>query len=282
MISLTELLRKSKNKTEKGGKHFSKDEKIKCPVCGKEEYKNIIRRNNMVCPFCSHHYKISARFRLKQVFDKDSFSELFGNIESADPLKFNDYKERLEKAKHDSGEREGVICGTASINKIKCALFIMEPGFMMGSMGSAVGEKICRIFEYAKENNLPVIGFTASGGARMQEGILSLMQMAKVSGAVKRHSEAGGLYVCVLTNPTTGGVSASFAMLGDVIIAEPRAVIGFAGRRVIESTMKKTLPDDFQSAEFVLEHGFIDKIVERKELPMMLGRILNLHREVLK
>ena len=281
MLSLTDLLKKSKNQTENGGKQFSKDEKIKCPSCGKEEYKTAIREKKMVCPFCGHHYRINARTRIKQVFDKGSFSELFANVVASDPLEFKGYKRRLEMAKRDSGEKEGVICGTATLNRIKCAVFVMEPGFMMGSMGSALGEKVSRLFEYALENHLPVIGFTASGGARMQEGILSLMQMAKVSGAVKKHSNGGGLYICVLTNPTTGGVTASFAMLGDIIIAEPNAVVGFAGRRVIESTMKKTLPDDFQKSEFVLEHGFIDKIVEREELPMTLARILNLHREVL-
>ncbi|MBQ2680162.1 MAG: acetyl-CoA carboxylase carboxyltransferase subunit beta [Firmicutes bacterium] len=281
MLSLTELLKKSKNTIENGGRQFSRDEKVKCPACGKEEYRNTIKENNMVCPFCEHHYKISARTRIRQVFDKDSFHELFDNIESADPLEFKGYKRRIEKARISSGEKEGVVCGTASLNKVKCAVFVMEPGFMMGSMGSALGEKVCRLFEYACENHLPVIGFTASGGARMQEGILSLMQMAKVSGAVKKHSNAGGLYICVLTNPTTGGVTASFAMLGDIIIAEPNAVVGFAGRRVIESTMKKSLPDDFQKSEFVLEHGFIDKIVDRRELSMTLGRILNLHREVI-
>ena len=281
MISLTDLLKKSKNTIEKGGRQFARDEKVKCPSCGKEEYKNTIREGSMVCPFCGHHYRISARTRIRQVFDRDSFKELFAGIESSDPLEFKGYRRQLERAKANSGEREGVVCGRASLNRIECAVFVMEPGFMMGSMGSAVGEKICRLFEYACENRLPVIGFTASGGARMQEGILSLMQMAKVSGAVRKHSNSGGLYICVLTNPTTGGVTASFAMLGDIIIAEPEAVVGFAGRRVIESTMKKSLPDDFQKSEFVLEHGFIDKIVDRRELPMTLGRILYLHREVL-
>ena len=281
MSRLTDLLKKSKNTIENGGRQYYSEEKVKCPSCGKEEYKTTIRESRMVCPFCGHHYKISARKRIRQIFDKDSFTELFGNVESADPLEFKGYKRRLEKARVLTGETEGVVCGTASLNKIKCAVFVMEPGFMMGSMGSALGEKVCRLFEYACENHLPVIGFTASGGARMQEGILSLMQMAKVSGSVKKHSNAGGLYICVLTNPTTGGVTASFAMLGDIIIAEPDAVVGFAGRRVIESTMKKSLPDDFQKSEFVLEHGFIDKIVDRRELPMTLGRILNLHREVI-
>ena len=177
----------------------------------------------------------------------------------------------MDRGRAVSGEEEGVVCGTAKIRHQRCAVFVMEPGFMMGSMGSVVGEKIARLFEYAAEHELPVVGFTASGGARMQEGILSLMQMAKTS------SKKGGLYITVLTDPTTGGVTASFAMLGDIILSEPNATIGFAGRRVIEQTTKKKLPEDFQKAEFLLEHGFVDAIVPRTELRGTLEKLLRQH-----
>ena len=183
----------------------------------------------------------------------------------------------MDRGRAVSGEEEGVVCGTAKIRHQRCAVFVMEPGFMMGSMGSVVGEKIARLFEYATAQNLPVVGFTASGGARMQEGILSLMQMAKTSGAVEQHSKSGGLYITVLTDPTTGGITASFAMLGDIILAEPNATIGFAGRRVIEQTTKKKLPEDFQKAEFLLEHGFVDAIVPRTELRGTLEKLLRQH-----
>ena len=176
-----------------------------------------------------------------------------------------------------SGEEEAVICGTARIGKQSCCLFVMEPYFMMGSMGSAVGEKITSLFEYATEHRLPIIGYTVSGGARMQEGLLSLMQMAKTSAAVKRHSDAGLLYIAVLTDPTTGGVTASFAMEADIILAEPGAMVGFAGARVIEQTTRKALPAGFQKSEFVLEHGFVDSIVSRPDQRKMLAELLKMH-----
>ena len=231
----------------------------------------------MVCPHCGHHYRIGARTRVKALFDKDSFQELFTNIETVDPLNFPGYQDKMDRGRYASGEEEGVICGTATIRHQNCAVFVMEPQFMMGSMGSVVGEKIARLFEYAAEKELPVVGFTASGGARMQEGILSLMQMAKTSGAVDYHSKRGGLYITVLTDPTTGGVTASFAMLGDIILSEPNATIGFAGRRVIEQTTKKKLPEDFQTAEFLLECGFVDAIVPRNEMRATLERLLRQH-----
>ena len=188
------------------------------------------------------------------------------------------YRKKLEKTQASCRERDAVLCGTAAIGGEKCALFIMDPYFMMGSMGMLVGEKITRLFEYAADQRLSVVGFTVSGGARMQEGILSLMQMAKTSGAVKRHSDAGGFYAAVLTNPTTGGVTASFAMEGDVILAEPEATIGFAGARVIESTVRKKLPPGFQTSEFLLEHGFVDAIVPRIRQRETLSWLLRMHR----
>ena len=189
----------------------------------------------------------------------------------------NSIFEKLKKAEQKSGLDEGVLCGVGNINSKKVATAIMDSNFMMGSMGSAVGERITRIIEYATQNKLPLIIFTASGGARMQEGIISLMQMAKTSAAIAKHDEAGLLYISVITNPTTGGVTASFAMLGDIIISEPGAILGFAGRRVIENTINQKLPEDFQSAEFMLEKGFVDDIVDRKNLKNYLSRVLKLH-----
>ena len=211
------------------------------------------------------------------IADKNSFCELFAGVRSCNPLAFPGYREKLDTSKTASVEEEAVVCGTAMIGKQKCCIFAMESYFMMGSMGSAVGEKITSLFEYAIEYRLPVIGFTVSGGARMQEGLLSLMQMAKTSAAVKRHSDVGLLYIAVLTDPTTGGVTASFAMEADIILAEPGATVGFAGKRVIEQTTRQSLPKEFQSAEFVLEHGFIDKIAQRKDQRKLLAELLKMH-----
>lgn len=230
----------------------------------------------MVCP-CGHHFRMNARQRIAMLTDKGSFQELFREVQSDNPLSFPGYDGKLESARSASGEAEAVVCGTGEIGGQKCALFFMDPGFMMGSMGSAVGEKITRLFEYALKCRLPVIGYTVSGGARMQEGLLSLMQMAKTSAAVKRHSDAGLLYIAVLTNPTTGGVTASFAMEADILLAEPGATIGFAGARVIEQTTKKTLPKGFQTAEFVMQHGFIDSIVPRNSQKKLLAQMLRIH-----
>lgn len=255
------------------------NEKITCPGCKCSLFKKVFAKNDMVCPECGHHFRIGARVRLKLLTDKNSFHELFGDLQSRDFLNFPGYKEKLEHAKLTTKEKEAVVCGTAEIGSVPCAIFVMDSRFIMASMGSVVGEKITRLFEYATEHHLPVIGFTASGGARMQEGIVSLMQMAKVSGAVKKHSNGGNLYITVLTDPTTGGVTASFAMQGDIILAEPKALIGFAGRRVIEQTTRTKLPDNFQHAEFLLEHGFVDKIVDRTELRNVLAELLKLHRK---
>ena len=211
-------------------------------------------------------------------FRAESFEELFSDLSPTNLLDFPGYDEKLKKAQAESGEQEGVICGTARIGNYPVALFVMDPGFILGSMGTIVGEKITRLFEYAAAQNLPVIGYTVSGGARMQEGILSLMQMAKTSGAVKLHSDAGLLYITVLTNPTTGGVTASFAMEGDIILAEPKALVAFAGPRVIEQTIRQKLPSGFQRAEFLLEKGFVDAIVHRKDQKSYLTTILKLHQ----
>jgi len=264
------------------GKHAANEqdnELISCPSCQAEKTKRELIEHKMVCPDCGHHLRIGARVRIRLLTDRDSFRELFSDITSRDFLSFPGYAEKLEKATAGTGEKEAVVCGTASVGGHKCAVFAMDARFIMASMGSAVGEKITRLFEYAADHSLPVVGFTASGGARMQEGIVSLMQMAKVSGAVKRHSKEGGLYITVLTDPTTGGVTASFAMQGDIILAEPKALVGFAGRRVVEQTTKTKLPDDFQSAEFILSHGFADKIVDRNDLFGVLSELLAIHEK---
>lgn len=250
---------------------------VACKKCGAETPSDVLRDNLMICPECGAYMRMGAKDRLAMVIDKGSFKELDKGIKSVDPLHFPGYAEKLDAAKKNTGLTEGVVCGEAKIDGIKCAVFAMDSGFMMGSMGSAVGEKITRLFESATKSKLPVIGFITSGGARMQEGIYSLMQMAKVSGAVRRHSDAGNLYVAVLTDPTTGGITASFAMQGDIIIAEPKALIGFAGARVIEQTTGEKLPEGFQRSEFLLEHGFIDLIEERQRLKYTLSNILKLH-----
>ena len=250
---------------------------IICKGCGKENTKHQLLKNYMICPQCGKYFRMGGKERIQTICDKKSLKEMFDTFESVDFLNFPGYAEKLEKAREATKEKDAVVVGTAAINGIEFGFFAMDSRFMMASMGSVLGEKIASIFEYATEKSLPVIGFTASGGARMQEGIVSLMQMAKVSGAVKRHSTAGNLYVTVLTDPTTGGCTASFAMQGDIILAEPKALIGFAGRRVVEQTTKSRLPDNFQSAEFLLEHGFVDAIVPREKMRENLSYILNIH-----
>lgn len=274
------LFRQPKNELEKNGRGGEQFVEITqaCPRCGFETTMSDLRSQLEVCK-CGYHFRMNARQRIALVTDEGSFSELFAEDTSTDVINFPDYEEKLKQAKLKSGENEAVICGSALINGEKCAVFAMEPNFMMASMGRVVGEKITKTFEYASEKSIPVVGFTASGGARMQEGILSLMQMAKTSGAVKRHGDLGNLYISVLTDPTTGGVTASFAMEGDIILAEPGALIGFAGPRVIEQTIRKKLPEGFQRAEFLLEHGFIDAIVERARQKEIIGRILNIHKK---
>lgn len=250
---------------------------FKCPRCQDtiplERYEELHR----VCPSCNYHGRLSAQERIALTVDKGTFKEFDGNMISCDPIKFPDYPQKQQELRESTGLKDAIITGTANIKGIKTVLGVMDSRYMMASMGSVVGEKITRAFEYATENNLPVIMFTASGGARMQEGIVSLMQMAKTSGAVKYHSDLGGLYITVLTDPTTGGVTASFASLGDIIIAEPKILVGFAGRRVIESTMKQRLPEDFQLAEFMQDKGFVDMIVERKKMRLTLANLLSLH-----
>ena len=273
---------KPKNQLEEGGRTSAPvqedaDEPEKsCPNCHKSIPLSRLWANDMVCT-CGYHFRMKARQRIRMIADKDHFHELYSDMRAGNPLNFPGYTDKIETVRAASGEKEAVLCGTAEIGGQSCCVFVMESYFMMGSMGSAVGEKITSLFEYATEHRLPVIGFTVSGGARMQEGLLSLMQMAKTSAAVKRHSDAGLLYIAVLTDPTTGGVTASFAMEADIILAEPGATVGFAGKRVIEQTTRKLLPKGFQTAEFVLEHGFVDNIVPRSNQKKMLTELLKLH-----
>ena len=251
---------------------------VKCNHCGKILYKKNLEENYKMCPNCNYYFRLGAHERLDLICDKDTFVEFNKCLESKNPMNFPGYDNKLKMSKENSKINEAVVTGKCKINGSESIICIMDSNFMMGSMGTVVGEKITFAIEKAINEELPIIIFTASGGARMQEGILSLMQMAKISAALAKHSEKGLLYITVLTDPTTGGVTASFAMLGDIIIAEPKALIGFAGRRVIEGTIKEKLPDDFQSAEFLLEKGFVDNIVNRNELKNTLSLLLELHK----
>ena len=232
-----------------------------------------------VCRNCTYHARITATQRIKITVDENSFEEFDVKLTSVNVINFPGYDEKLKKSEEQTGLNEAVVTGVCAIRGQKCVLVVMDSHFFMASMGSVVGEKITRAFERAIESCLPVVLFAASGGARMQEGIVSLMQMAKTSGAVLKHSNAGLFYCVVLTDPTTGGVTASFASLGDVILAEPRVLVGFAGRRVIEQTIRQRLPDEFQSAEFLQNNGFVDRIVSRKNLRQELSTLIKLHKK---
>lgn len=249
---------------------------IKCNTCKSIIYKKEVTEYKL-CPSCGAHFRMSPEERIAVTCDEGTFVEINECMESKNPMKYPGYEEVIDKAQKKSGIREAVITGYGKIGGYEAVLAIMDSHFMMGSMGSVVGEKVTRAVEYATEHKLPVIIFTTSGGARMQEGIISLMQMAKVSAALGRHDEAGLLYITVLTDPTTGGVTASFAMLGDIILSEPKALIGFAGQRVIQGTIHQKLPEGFQRAEFQLEHGFVDRIIHREKLKEELAKILKLH-----
>jgi len=253
---------------------------VKCSECSQVAYRKDLISNFNVCSNCGHHNRINSDERINIIADKNSFKELDSSLSPTDPLGFKDrraYAVRIKESQAGTGLRDGVVTGICSVNSMPLALAVMDFRFMGGSMGSVVGEKITRIIERATLENFPILIVCASGGARMQEGMLSLMQMAKISGALKKHKEKNLLYMPLLTHPTTGGVTASFAMLGDLILAEPKALIGFAGRRVIEQTLREKLPDNFQTAEYLLEHGFVDVIVKRKDLKDTLTKILKIH-----
>jgi acetyl-CoA carboxylase carboxyl transferase subunit beta len=250
---------------------------VKCGNCGKILYRKDLKNNYSICQYCNHHFRINARERIDLIADRESFYEFDKNMTSANPIEFKGYGDKIKNMQKKTNMAEAVITGQCTIFKEPSVICVMDSNFMMGSMGSVVGEKITRAVERAIKLKFPLIIFTASGGARMQEGIFSLMQMAKISGAISRLNANGLLYIPVLTDPTTGGVTASFAMLGDIILAEPGALVGFAGKRVIEQTIKQKLPEGFQSSEFLLQHGFIDSIVSREDLKGTLGKILSIH-----
>ncbi len=274
---------KPKNELETGGRqsvpvHRDENEMTKlCPNCRRAVPLSLLWSQYNTCP-CGYHFRMNARQRVNFLTDEGTFTEFDRDLVGRDPLQFPGYEEKLETTRNSCGEIEAVLCGTAEIQSQRCCLFVMDPYFMMGSMGWAVGERITRLFEYATAEGLPVVGCTVSGGARMQEGLVSLMQMAKTSAAVRRHSDRGLFYLVLLTDPTTGGVMASFAMEGDVILAEPDATIGFAGARVIEQTVRKKLPQGFQKAEFLLEHGFVDAVVPRQAQRETISMLLAFHQ----
>ena len=251
---------------------------MRCPSCEEMLFRKVVEEGLNVCPNCQHHFRIGARVRIEQLVDPGSFEEMFADVEPADPLKFTDkkaYKDRLAAEQKKTGNRDAVVCGKGFIKGRPIMLAVMDPDFMMGSMGSVVGEKITRTIETAAEEKLPLLIVSCSGGARMQESTLSLMQMAKTSAALARLDDAGGLFISLLADPTTGGVTASFAMLGDFIVAEPKALIGFAGPRTIWNTIKVELPEGFQRSEFLQEHGFVDFVVHRKDLRSEIARLVD-------
>lgn len=250
---------------------------VKCDKCKEIIYKENLKENNSVCPLCGHYFRVSSKRRIEQIIDEGTFEEFDLNIDTVNPLGLEDYEKKIHVLREKVGVDEAVKCGIGEINSEKVVICVMDSNFLMGSMGSVVGEKITYSIEKAIELKLPLIIFSASGGARMQEGIISLMQMAKTTEALSKLDDVGLLYISVLTDPTYGGVTASFAMLGDIILAEPGAMIGFAGPRVIEQTIGESLPDGFQTSEFLLEHGFVDKIVERRNLKDTLHQIIILH-----
>lgn len=250
----------------------------KCPSCGEILYADDLQSNLKVCPRCHHHFRLTAKQRVLITADEGSFIEFGENIMGGNPLDFPGFDEKLKTARAFTGQKDAVVTGIAGIAGYECVLCAMDSGFMMGSMGAAVGEKMAQAAEKAIEKQLPLVVFTVSGGARMQEGMVSLMQMAKVSAVIGKLHEAGLLYLVILTDPTTGGVTASFAMLGDITLAEPNATVGFAGRRVIEQTVHQILPDEFQRSEFVQKKGFIDSIVTRENMVSTIGNILAIHQ----
>lgn len=280
---VVDKIRKISNSENKINKNTEASDKlvgkwVKCDSCKEILYKEDVKNNFSVCPNCGKHFRLSARRRITQVIDKGTFCEINENMQTLDPLNFSGYVDKIKLLQEKTNIQEAIQTGIGKIEGIDVAIGVMDGNFMMGSMGSVVGEKIACLIEEAIVKKLPLILFCVSGGARMQEGIVSLMQMAKTSNSLAKLNEAGLLYISVLTDPTTGGVTASFAMLGDIIIAEPDALIGFAGPRVIEQTMKQSLPEGFQKSEFLLEHGFIDMIIERKDMKSTLAQILRMHK----
>lgn len=280
---IVDKIRKISNPENKISKNTKASDKlvgkwVKCDSCKEILYKEDVKNNFSVCPNCGKHFRLSARRRIAQIIDEGTFCEINENMQTLDPLNFSGYIDKIKQLQEKTNIQEAIKTGIGKIEGIEVAIGVMDGNFMMGSMGSVVGEKIACLIEEAISKKLPLILFCVSGGARMQEGIVSLMQMAKTSNSLSQLDKEGLLYISVLTDPTTGGVTASFAMLGDIILAEPDALIGFAGPRVIEQTMRQSLPEGFQKSEFLLTHGFIDKIVERKDMKSTLAKILIMHR----
>lgn len=274
------LKRKKLNSLLKLRYNAEEEETMECPKCYGTTHLKTLRRKNFVCPDCNYYFAMSPYDRIDLIGDDESFRELSAHLRSTNPLKFPGYVKKLEVNREKTGFDDAIVTGTIKIDGMKAAIGILDGRFLMGSMGSVVGEKIALLAEYAAKKKLPLIIFSASGGARMQEGLFSLMQMAKTSAAVEKYKESGGVFISCLTNPTTGGVSASYASLGDIIIAEPDALICFAGPRVIEQTIGEKLPEGFQHSEFLLDHGMLDMIVERNELKSVLSRLIKMHQKV--
>ena len=274
-ISVFKKIIKRERSTKK--KEIPDDLYKQCPFCKESLLSNDLKEHYFVCQKCFTPLKISAYRRIRMLVDQGTFKEMDISLTTKTNLDFPDYKNKLKQQQELTKLKEAVVTGVGKINSHKVAIGVLDSRFFMGSMGSVVGEKLTRLIEYATKRRLPLIIFSASGGARMQEGIISLVQMAKTSAAIAQHSEEGLLYISYLTNPTTGGVTASFAMLGDIILAEPKALIGFAGPRVIEQTIKKQLPEGFQTSEFLLKHGFVDQIVERSQMKDLLSKLLEIH-----
>ena len=272
------LKRKKLDSLKKIRDSFNGREEIaECPECHEKMARQMLAMKKFVCPECGYYYAMSARERIEMICDTDSFKEMDAGLKTKNPIKFPGYRKKLELMKQRTGLDDAVVTGIGKIDGEKVAIGALDSSFLMGSMGTVVGERITRLAETARRKKMPLVIFSASGGARMQEGLFSLMQMAKTAAAVETFKNTGGLFVSVLTNPTTGGVSASYASLGDIMIAEPKALICFAGPRVIQQTIGQELPEGFQRAEFLLEHGMLDMVVERQDMKSVLGRILRLH-----
>ncbi|GGA36914.1 acetyl-CoA carboxylase, carboxyltransferase subunit beta [Psychrobacillus lasiicapitis] len=280
---IRDIFRKNQKKkyatipTEKAKNDVPEGIMMKCPECRKNVFTKDLMKNLKVCPTCDHHMKMTAQERVEIFLDENTFESMDDHLETVNPLNFPSYTEKIKSDAKKTGINEAVLTGVGQLEGQTVVVAIMDSHFRMGSMGSVVGEKITRAIEKATELQVPFIIFTASGGARMQEGVLSLMQMAKTSVALRRHSDHGLLYISILTHPTTGGVSASFASVGDINIAEPKALIGFAGRRVIEQTVREKLPEDFQTAEFLMEHGQLDAVIHRKDMREKVATLVQMH-----
>lgn len=280
---IRDIFRKNQKKkyatipTEKAKNDVPEGIMMKCPECRKNVFTKDLMKNLKVCPTCDHHMKMTAHERVEIFLDENTFESIDDHLETVNPLNFPSYTEKIKSDAKKTGINEAVLTGVGQLDGQKVVVAIMDSHFRMGSMGSVVGEKITRAIEKATQLKVPFIIFTASGGARMQEGVLSLMQMAKTSVALRRHSDQGNLYISILTHPTTGGVSASFASVGDINIAEPKALIGFAGRRVIEQTVREKLPENFQTAEFLMDHGQLDAVIHRKDMREKVATLVHMH-----